>query len=231
MATRARRKLKVVETAIDPRHDVPKKRKKQKHQDETEAEMEIKKLQIELQSNLDKQDIRIEKQDNLLSKQEEQIQDLVVENMRLKVQTERMKGTVRKSKLASLRTGEFLLQMDRKLNESLFKLSKEIDSVGYAIQGMAESCIICGSYPNLGPGGNARSWIVPRCGHPVCSGCVRDVLDLRISLCLKCRQPLYDYSYHGTTMMQTLKMNMDTTLHKIRCVQDDVKGFSPSYDE
>ena len=36
--------------------------------------------------------------------------------------------------------GEFLLQTDRKLNESLFKLKKEIDSVGYAIQGMAESC-------------------------------------------------------------------------------------------
>ena len=136
-----------------------------------------------------------------------------------------MKGVVRKSKVTSCHIREFLLQTDEKISESLFKLGKQIDSVGYASKGMAEPCIICGLAPNLGPRGNGRSWVVPRCGHPICSTCVCDIADPRISLCPVCRQPLYDYSYHGSTMMQTMKMNMDTTLYKIRCVQNGIKGF------
>ena len=156
----------------------------------------------------------------------EQIKVLQLGNTRLKLQTERRKAVIGKGKRASCRVGEFLLRTDEKLDDALFKLKKQIESVGYAIEGMAEPCIICRRYPNLGPEGDGSSWIVPRCGHPVCSTCVRDVLDPRFFLCPKCRQPLYDYSYIGATSMETLKTSMDATLCQIRRVHDDIKGTS-----
>eukprot|EP01050_Picozoa_sp_SAG11_P040094 SAG11_NODE_17244_length_524_cov_0.917647_1_plen_160_part_01 len=120
--------------------------------------------------------------------------DLERENKRIKDGCKRQRQKVSEFE-------RFLVKQSKKLNKHCVSLNYQIRSFGIATEAMSEPCPLCLEFPEVAMtteqarNGTGTRWVVPRCGHAICSGCLRDNLNPRVVTCSKCNKPLVDFEY------------------------------------
>ena len=139
------------------------------------------------------------------------------ENKRLKESHKRQRQKVSEFE-------RFLVKQSEKLNKHCLTLNYQIRSFGIATEAMSEPCPFCLEYPEVAMtteqarNGTGTRWVVPRCGHAICSRCLRDNLNPRVVTCSKCNKPLVDFEYSDLKIVKELKPEMTSTLHSLRKV-------------
>ena len=96
---------------------------------------------------------------------------------------------------------------------------------------MSQPCYVCHGFPEVATtqeqaaDGTGTHWIVPRCGHAVCSGCLGDPLDPKLERCSVCNKPLFDFDYSDLKNVKELKPEMEATMHSLRKVHQELNNF------
>ena len=124
----------------------------------------------------------------------------------------------------------FLVKQSEDLNKHCLFLHYQIKSFGIATEAMNEPCLVCLDFPEVATtteqarNGTERRWVVPCCGHAICSRCLGDILNPRVVTCSKCNKPLIDFEYSDLKIVKQLKPEMESTLCSFRKVQHEVNN-------